>query len=137
MIKACIYKDDPGPILRVISSSNMNKIQLNIKDGQKYTLSDASPDTHYIKNGKVVAYPNKPDHPCHFDFKNGSWLIDEVRCWVDLRQKRDLALSKSDWTQVSDAPANQAAWSEYRQKLRDLPQTTNDPTNVAWPDKPQ
>jgi len=137
VINCCLYQYDPGPILRVISSSNLKNIELNLKDGLNYIVDDAIPDTHYIKNGKAVYYPQKPDHPCHFDFKNGSWLIDEVRCWVQLRQKRDLALSKSDWTQVSDAPANQAAWLDYRQKLRDLPQTTNDPTNVAWPDKPQ
>jgi len=52
------------------------------------------------------------------------------------RTQRDALLSQSDWTQVPDAPVDQAAWAEYRQALRDLPQQAGFPTEITWPQKP-
>lgn len=52
--------------------------------------------------------------------------------FINLRNKKLLA---SDWTQLPDAPVDKESWAEYRQKLRDLPETT-DPLNVVWPDRP-
>lgn len=53
-----------------------------------------------------------------------------------LRQERNSLLSKSDWTQMPDAPVDQAAWAEYRQVLRDLPENTKDPRYPVWPTPP-
>jgi membrane-bound lytic murein transglycosylase B len=53
------------------------------------------------------------------------------------RSERDRLLSQSDWTQVTDAPVDQAAWAEYRQALRDVPQQAGFPTEIAWPVKPE
>lgn len=54
---------------------------------------------------------------------------------MQMRQKRDRLLAQSDWTQVPDAPVDQAAWARYRQALRDLPQSA-DPLDPLWPVKP-
>jgi hypothetical protein len=54
----------------------------------------------------------------------------------EARAERDRLLAASDWTQVADAPVDQAAWAEYRQALRDVPEQEGFPENVAWPDKP-
>jgi hypothetical protein len=53
-----------------------------------------------------------------------------------VREKRDQMLAASDWTQVADAPVDQAAWAIYRQDLRDIPQQDGFPQDVAWPAKP-
>lgn len=53
------------------------------------------------------------------------------------RSERDRLLSASDWTQVADAPVDQAAWAAYRQSLRDVPQQAGFPSNVTWPSKPE
>ena len=53
------------------------------------------------------------------------------------RAERKLLLAASDWTQVKDAPVDQAAWSAYRQALRDIPQQPGVPQNVVWPSKPE
>jgi len=55
----------------------------------------------------------------------------------EARTQRDALLSQSDWTQVPDAPVDQAAWAEYRQALRDLPQQAGFPTEITWPVKPE
>ena len=57
--------------------------------------------------------------------------------WTDLRTRRNQLLSASDWTQLPDARVPKDAWAEYRQELRDLPETTQDPTSVEWPAAPQ
>ena len=53
-----------------------------------------------------------------------------------LREDRSQLLTASDWTQVIDAPVDQAAWAAYRQALRDLPQQAGFPTTITWPVKP-
>ena len=58
--------------------------------------------------------------------------------WERLRQRRWALLSRSDWTQLADAPAkSKPDWAVYRQKLRDLPQNTTDPQNPIWPEAPE
>ncbi|MEA1651846.1 phage tail assembly chaperone [Nitrospirillum sp. BR 11164] len=65
----------------------------------------------------------------------------QVRALGTLREQRDLMLSASDirvlpdrWAAMTDA--QRAAWTAYRQALRDLPATTTDPAAVAWPVPP-
>ena len=60
----------------------------------------------------------------------------EAAAWDDLRTWRNKLLASCDWTQVADAPVDQAAWATYRQALRDLPAKTTDPFNPAWPIPP-
>ena len=52
------------------------------------------------------------------------------------RINRNALLSKSDWTQVADAPVDQAAWATYRQALRDITDQAGFPNEVVWPTKP-
>jgi hypothetical protein len=63
--------------------------------------------------------------------------FDADEAWRYIRKQRDKLLAACDWTQVPDAPVDQAAWAAYRQALRDLPENTTDPANPVWPSKPQ
>ena len=54
----------------------------------------------------------------------------------DVRSTRNDLLAASDWTQVLDAPIDQAAWATYRQALRDVPDQAGFPDNVTWPQRP-
>ena len=59
--------------------------------------------------------------------------------WDDVRAERDSLLAASDWTQVADAPltaSEKAAWADYRQALRDVPQDFATPDDVTWPEAP-
>ena len=53
-----------------------------------------------------------------------------------VRQQRTEKLKDSDWTQVADAPVDQAAWAEYRQALRDVTAQSGFPWTVDWPTIP-
>lgn len=56
--------------------------------------------------------------------------------WEAVRGERHRRLAACDWTQVADAPVDAAAWAAYRQQLRDIPQTFDDPDQVVWPEEP-
>jgi hypothetical protein len=53
-----------------------------------------------------------------------------------MRYWRDTELARTDWTQVADAPVDQAAWATYRQALRDLPASNTDPRAIELPVAP-
>jgi hypothetical protein len=53
-----------------------------------------------------------------------------------VRQQRTDKLKDSDWTQVADAPVDQAAWAAYRQALRDITSQEGFPWTVEWPEQP-
>ena len=55
-----------------------------------------------------------------------------------LRKKRNIKLGLSDWTQTNDIiMENETEWNKYRQALRDIPSTTEDPENLIWPEPPK
>ena len=41
--------------------------------------------------------------------------------WEQIKLWRNAELARTDWTQISDSPADKALWATYRQALRDLP----------------
>ena len=57
----------------------------------------------------------------------------------DLRAERDRRLAAVDWVTSratsTETPVPQE-WKTYMQALRDLPATTEDPTNPEWPVQP-
>lgn len=67
------------------------------------------------------------------------WTVEDLPladAEAHIRNIRDSKLSSSDWTQVADAPVDQAAWATYRQALRDVPQQAGFPFSVTWPQEP-
>lgn len=71
---------------------------------------------------------------------DAAWpAVRDAIAWDAVRVKRDGLLSGSDWTQMPDAPLNEAekqAWAGYRQTLRDIPQDFASPDAVVWPSAP-
>jgi hypothetical protein len=53
-----------------------------------------------------------------------------------VRQQRGEKLTETDWTQVADAPVDQAAWAAYRQALRDITAQDGFPWTITWPEQP-
>lgn len=70
------------------------------------------------------------------EFING---LHPVQKWSEIRKYRDYLITKTDWTQMTDAPLTddkKAEFATYRQALRDIPQNVGDPDLVVWPEKP-
>jgi hypothetical protein len=53
-----------------------------------------------------------------------------------VRTSRGDKLKECDWTQVADAPVDQAVWAAYRQALRDVTAQQGFPWTIDWPTIP-
>jgi hypothetical protein len=65
--------------------------------------------------------------------------IPDDEKWFSIRNYRNEMLTKSDWSQLADAPftaEEKNAWTAYRQALRDVPQDYGYPDDVMFPDAP-
>lgn len=76
----------------------------------------------------------------HKELKTGDELREvEKNEWIQVRAKRDDLLSKSDYTQLADAPITEAErqeWVAYRQALRDVTLQA-DPFEIVYPTSPK
>lgn len=57
--------------------------------------------------------------------------------WTNIRIKRNQLLAASDHKVMPDYPSDKAAWTAYRQALRDITKTFADPNEVIWPVEPK
>jgi hypothetical protein len=53
--------------------------------------------------------------------------------WEQIKLWRNVELARTDWTQLSDAPVDKAAWAVYRQSLRDLPAQGGNADEAVFP----
>lgn len=127
---------------------------LQCKDGQAYLEADGLGSSHYVREGALISYTEE-QRQSKEEFKGAGWewsndsmdwvLTDQAMAnqfaLIMLRIKRDELLTKSDYTQMPDVTlSNQDLWDNYRQALRDLPQTYANITSlddVTWPEPPQ
>ena len=95
-------------------------------------------------NGLKYDIPINPELPMWQDYLawkaegNTPEAADSPTDWDLARQKRDTLLKDSDWTMITGATVDQAQWSAYREKLRDIPQTYKgkETSEIVWPAAP-
>lgn len=58
------------------------------------------------------------------------WLLERMRL------RRDALLIESDWAMLTDAPTDKTVWAEYRQALRNFPETWTPAPTVQFPERP-
>lgn len=124
-MKYALYKKASGSIISIVQASERPQ-EFDADLGYADFPDDADQPLYHVVNG--VAVP-----------KDAAAIEQQeiARAMVMLRRKRDVILARCDWTQVPDAPVDQAAWAVYRQQLRDLPSNTTDPRDIQWPTPPQ
>ena len=124
-----VYDAVTGKILRVL-------LQVKppiVGDGQAFIEGNYPDDQFDIVDGEPVSNPKDTSRSAPpKEVKKKDELTEEGK----VRLARDIALQQSDWTQVADAPVDQAAWATYRQALRDIPEQDSFPDNVVWPTPP-
>lgn len=131
----------PGRLVEPASSSFTNTSEVEMKKA----LTDGSRICEIVDDGdefevhSSLVWVDVADDTTTKDV----WVDDDVVKFEipvptmdDLRLRRNTLLSKSDWTQISDATVNKDDWATYRQKLRDLPENTPDLSNIVWPVPP-
>ncbi|MDA7649924.1 phage tail assembly chaperone [Verrucomicrobiales bacterium] len=122
-----IYNKKSGEILGTVSG--VNSSVENDDEGFLDGVYDAL--GYKVVNGQAVAKTDAEKQS--YDNVRNAETINS------LRDKRNVFLLKSDWTQSSDSPltdAKKEEWRTYRQALRDLPTNTTDPANPIWPIQP-
>ena len=77
----------------------------------------------------------------NYTIYNGTEIIESGQydvTWVEVRKERNMQLETSDWRAVQDRTMSQE-WIDYRQALRDLPQTYESANEAAdnWPIPPE
>jgi hypothetical protein len=140
------FRKDTGKITQT-GMYPESQANLLVDDEHDVIFASASDHTHYVKNGSIVEYPERPSDDYEFDFVSEQWVdtkTDEIRAEESLealRRERNIKLAMSDWTQLPDSPLNEeqkAEWAEYRQALRDIPNTGVLSTDlIQWPQTPE
>jgi hypothetical protein len=59
--------------------------------------------------------------------------VEKTQKANEVRSKRNMLLTQSDWTQLADAPVDNLAWAVYRQSLRDITLQAGFPFDVIFP----
>lgn len=73
-----------------------------------------------------------------FDPDTLSWSPCPVHALNLLKAERNRRLLDCDYPPLIERPDDeQPAWKDYRQALRDFPDTVTDPFNPEWPDPPK
>jgi len=86
-----------------------------------------------------IKFPEGYEKPPKEEFEVKLQVLVEALTWKNLREERSRRLAEVDWVFSADyqIPDEQrGVWIAYRQGLRDLPSTSEDPTNPVWPTKP-
>jgi hypothetical protein len=105
------YPNLPSDLIELTPQQKQN-LQYELNDNQKIIV---------LVDGVITLEDRKPP----------------PETWETIRFKRDRLLEASDWTQLKDQPESVSIpWGEYRQELRDIPETYNDPNEVVWPIPP-
>ena len=114
-------------IIDGVINSFANSDKVPIGDGMIPLPEGLTPENVKLVDGELVKDPN-------FE------ASQITQAWTALRTERNARLAACDWTQLQDAHLSaekKSAWADYRQALRDLPDTVTDPSQVTWPDFPQ
>lgn len=113
----------------------------NLPDGFVYVAPPAMPEYNPASQSLVLNAPAMVDGSWKQVYSVVDLSSEQLQSNVDsaasaARNTRDAKLSASDWTQVADAPVDQAAWATYRQALRDITSQSGFPAVIQWPTAP-
>lgn len=141
-----IYNKNTGEIVSQFMG-NEQAVLLQLTEELDFIESDKTELDGHVVDKSFVAYSSEVK-ALKFAYPGiGRTWSNQTMSWVDnrtdqqianeVRQKRDLFLVETDWTQLPDVPtATKELWGSYRQALRDIPQQEGFPKLVTWPEKP-
>jgi hypothetical protein len=141
-----------------LTENNLTKVEESTQVGANQITIETTPylDEGTWKSYNIVALQEIPsidtftqslsvmETPSIIDGIYTKWKIVDLsneEIWVKVREKRNWLLVLSDNTQADDVTnvttkAKRLQWGEYRQELRDIPQSFTDPKLVTYPTEP-
>ena len=100
-------------------------------------LLELKPTCDFVVDGDKLIWNDKEElRPTDEEIALKVKELEAAQPLKQLREERNELLMETDYIMVSDYPhTDKQAWLDYRQALRDLPQTA-DLSNVEYPAKP-
>jgi len=100
-------------------------------------LLELKPTCDFVVDGDKLIWNDKEElRPTDEEIALKVKELEAAQPLKQLREERNDLLMETDYIMVSDYPhTDKQAWLDYRQALRDLPQTA-DLSNVEYPAKP-
>ena len=92
----------------------------------KYTLGPVFTDTTDDAGNVTSASDNEAAYKAAKDAEQAK----------SVRASRNTLLTDTDWTQLTDSPADTLTWATYRQALRDISKQPGFPWTIDWPEQP-
>lgn len=124
-----IYDKTTGEISKVLTQSKEPRLDLN----EAMIEGNYQDDLFCVVDGAPVPLVQTKAA----DLTNaGGGSLNVLTAEDETRIVRNQMLASSDWTQLQDAPVDQAAWAVYRQALRDLPANMASFESIVWPTPP-
>jgi len=117
-------------VIHILHLMNIIGIRLEIKPlNDDHTKENIYSNIIVTKDSEIV------------DVNQEAFMNAYNELWLEkLRTQRNKRLAECDWVVIratsTDTPVPDE-WKTYMQTLRDLPSTTEDPTNPVWPTPPQ
>jgi hypothetical protein len=105
---------------------NAYQIQSDKVHSQTEKLTSVEP---YIENGVVFDVIVEVKTQDELD-------AEKTQKANEVRYRRNMLLTQSDWTQLADTPVDNLAWAVYRQSLRDITLQAGFPFTVDFPVAP-
>lgn len=98
-----------------------------------------------IDGVEKIIWKNNTEAPSEEEIQAKIAELEAAEPLRQLRIKRNQLLQQTDWRATVDYPnPDKQAWLDYRQALRDLPETAEPQldengqlTNIVWPEEPQ
>lgn len=145
MIKVALVKSNGEVAYTVSPAVDDMYLDGSVYDGMTarhidHTLNDALVISTWYWDGEFKTRDAKSND--WQDWVDNAWLFNSVLFWLYVRNERNLLISASDWTQMSDnslTNEKKTEWATYRQTLRNIPATHSAATsleNITWPTKP-
>lgn len=100
--------------------------------------------TQYYWNGSSFVFVGEPPNEhAHYDLATSAWVWEADLLLKDIRRRRNLLLTDTDWTQLGDTTLTVEKRNEfqtYRTALRNITDNLDNPSSVQsvpWPTKPE
>lgn len=98
---------------------------LDVSDYANLAEASANIDC-YVINQENMSFDMRDDHEQY-----AQELLEN-----NIRNRRNILLLQSDWTQNPDVNVDRKAWADYREELRNVTKQPGFPNNVVWPIPP-
>jgi len=114
---------------------DMMEVIQKLRPDAQVSVTDYADGTH-----KITWHDDGQDEPTEADISAMRAQMEAEQPWVQIRAARNIRLRDSDWRMSNDSPlsgAEQVAWGEYREGLRNIPQDFSTPKKFGWPKNPK